>query len=58
MLTMNLWTDAGLCNGATETVVDFIYANNQQPPDLPVSIIVKFDDYSVPSINDMYQYAQ
>ena len=51
MLTMNLWTDVGLCNGATGTVVDFIYANNQQPPDLPVSIIVKFDDYSGPSIN-------
>ena len=52
MLTMNLWTDVGLCNGATGTVVDFIYANNQQPPDLPVSIIVKFDNYSGPSIND------
>ena len=52
MLTMNLWTDVGLCNGATGTVVDFICANNQQPPDLPVSIIVKFDDYSGPSIND------
>lgn len=33
-------------------VVDFIYADNQQPPDLPVAIIVKFDDYSGPSIID------
>ena len=51
MLTINLWTDVGLCNGATGKVVDFIYANNQQPPDLPVAVIVKFDDYSGPSIN-------
>lgn len=52
MLTMNLWADVGLCNGATGTVLDFIYANNQQPPDLPVAVIVKFDDYKGPSIND------
>ena len=30
MLTMNLWTDLGLCNGATGVVLDFIYADNQQ----------------------------
>ena len=52
MLTMNLWTDVGLCNGATGTVIDFIYANNQQPPDLPVAVIVQFDDFRGPSIND------
>lgn len=28
MLTMNLWPSVGLCNGATGTVVDFIYENN------------------------------
>lgn len=26
MLTMNLWTDVGLCNGAIGTVLDFVYA--------------------------------
>ena len=56
MLTMNLWTDVGLCNGATGTVIDFIYATNQQPPDLPIAVIVKFDDYTGPSIcNNMQQ---
>lgn len=29
MLTMNLWPSVGLCNGATGTVVHFIYQNNQ-----------------------------
>ena len=50
MLTMNLWTDVGLCNGATETVIHFIYAPNHHPPDLPVAVIVKFDNYRGPSI--------
>ena len=46
MLTMNLWTDVGLCNGATGTIVDLIYASDQQPPDLPIAIMVKFNDYT------------
>ena len=28
MLTMNLWSSVGLCNGATGTVVDIIYQIN------------------------------
>lgn len=52
MLTMNLWTGVGLCNGATGTVIDFIYADNQQPPDLPEAFIVKFDNYRGPSISE------
>ena len=55
MLTMNLWTDVGLCNGATGTVVNFIYATNQQPPDLPIAVIVKFDDYAGPSVSNNMQ---
>ncbi|XP_027036501.1 uncharacterized protein LOC113665051 [Pocillopora damicornis] len=51
MLTMNLRTDVGLCNGATGTVIDFIYADNHQPPDLPQAVIVKFDNYKGPSIS-------
>lgn len=52
---MNLWTDVGLCNGATGTTVDLIYAHNHEPPDLPVVVIVKFDDYRGPSIiNDIH----
>ncbi|CAB4019302.1 ATP-dependent DNA helicase pif1, partial [Paramuricea clavata] len=34
MLTMNLWSSVGLCNGTTGKVVDIIYQNNHQPPDL------------------------
>ena len=32
MLTINLWTDAGLWNSATGSIVNFLYATNQQPP--------------------------
>ena len=52
MLTLNLWTAVGLCNGATGTVIDFIYADNQRPPDLPEAVIVKFDNYRGPSITE------
>ena len=42
---MNLWSSVGLCNGATGTVVDIIYQTNHQPPDLPISVIVEFENY-------------
>ena len=52
MPTMKLWTDIGLCNGATGVVLDFIYADNQQPPDLPIAVIVQFHDYTGPSVSN------
>ena len=52
MLTMNLWTDVGLCNAAAGIIVDFIYAVNTQPPDLPIAVILKFDDYAGPSLSN------
>ena len=51
MLTMNLWSSVGLCNGATGTVVDIIYQNNHQPPDLPIAVIVEFENYRGPVFN-------
>lgn len=51
MLTNNLWAAVGLCNGATGTLVDFIY-QNEQPPCLPVATVVHFDDYSGPQFID------
>ena len=53
MLTMNLWPSVGLCNGSTGTIVDIIYATNHKPPVLPIAVIVKFDNYSGPSISSM-----
>ena len=52
MLTMNLWASVGLCNGATGTVVDIIYQNNHQPPDLPIAVIVEFENYRGPVFNE------
>ena len=48
MLTLNLWTAVGLCNGAVGIVLHIIYAEGQCPPALPIAIIVQFDekDYS------------
>ena len=51
MLTMNLWPSVGLCNETTGIVVDIIYAANHQTPGLPIAVIVKFDNYTGPSIS-------
>lgn len=52
MLTMNLWTEVGLCNGALGTIVDFVFAEGQQPPCLPVCVIIQFDEtYNGPSVS-------
>ena len=53
MLTMNLWASVGLCNGSTGTIIDIIYAQNHAPPDLPIAVLVKFDDYCGPSFANM-----
>ena len=52
MLTMNLWSSVGLCNGASGTVVDSIYQNNHQRPDLPIGVIVEFENYTGPIFNE------
>ncbi|CAB4000727.1 Hypothetical predicted protein, partial [Paramuricea clavata] len=53
MLTMNLWSMVGLCNGSTGTVVDIIFAESHNPPDLPIAVLVKFDNYCGPSFSNM-----
>ena len=51
MLTRNLWTDAGLCNGAIGIVKHIIYKHGDLPPSLPVAVIVQFDEnYIGPSV--------
>ena len=52
MLTMNLWSSVGLCNGATGAVVDIIFQNNQNPPDFPISAIVMFNTYRGPHFSE------
>jgi len=50
MLTRNLWTEAGLCNGTMGTVKDIIFSENHSSPMLPIAIIIQFDkDYIGPS---------
>ncbi|XP_068692831.1 uncharacterized protein [Montipora foliosa] len=52
MLTMNLWSHVGLCNGATGTVRHIIYDNGHRPPNLPLAVIVEFDNYRGPAFID------
>ena len=51
MLTQNLWTNVGLCNGTMGEVIDIIYDEQQSPPALPIAVVVNFDNtYIGPSI--------
>ena len=52
MLTANLWTEVGLANGAMGTVVAICYKSGQAPPNLPVSVMVRFDSYRGPTLPD------
>jgi len=44
MLTWNKWQAAGLINGLIGTVVEIIYADNMKPPQLPMCVLVKFEE--------------
>ena len=51
MLTRNLWTEVGLCNGAMGSIFDIIYSDRANPPSLPTTVIVQFDEgYKGPSV--------
>jgi ATP-dependent DNA helicase PIF1 len=53
MLTSNLWTEAGLVNGAIGTVQDILFGEDQGPPSLPVVVFVSFDNYEGPAITSL-----
>ena len=44
MLTRNLWTSDGLCNGTLGEVVNIVYKHDDQPPSLPTAVIVQFEE--------------
>jgi len=50
-----LWTNKGLCNGALGFVKDIIYSpteNHNPISEIPLCIMVKFDKYNGPSLNE------
>jgi ATP-dependent exoDNAse (exonuclease V) alpha subunit len=49
MLMINLWIQAGLVNGSLGEVVDIVYTSGCKPPELPLYVVVQFDNYSGPS---------
>ena len=48
MLTSNIWQQVGLCNGAAGTVYQLLYQTDNKPPDLPIAVLVNFDNYAGP----------
>ena len=46
MLTSNLWTEVGLCNGSFGTIEQIWFGENMGPPNLPVAVLVHFPSYT------------
>ena len=51
MLTCNLWVDVGLVNGAMGAIQAICY-HSGGPPELPIAVMVNFDNYSGPTLHD------
>lgn len=51
MLIDNLWIEVGLVNGAVGTVISICYEHGR-PPDLRLSVLIKFDKYTGPTFPD------
>lgn len=51
MFTNNLWVDVGLVNGAMGTTEAICYRNGG-PPYLPIGVMVRFDNYTGPTLHD------
>ena len=51
VLTANLSTTEGLTNNTYGRVVDIIYSNNEQPPQLPLCVMVDFPNCTAKRIN-------
>ena len=43
IITRNLWTDVGLCNRTSETIIDIIYKEDNNCLNLPICVLVEFD---------------
>ena len=48
MLTMNIWTQTGLVNGALGNITEIVYSPSSKPPDVPMYVIARIDNYTGP----------
>ena len=54
MLLTNLWIAGKLVNGSLGTIVANVYKKDIRPPDLPLYILIDFDEYRGPCITNNY----
>ena len=54
MLTRNLWTKYGLCNGAIGVVKTIIYKEGQYPPPVLVVLLAVFENYKGPTFDGYF----
>ena len=51
MLTRNLSTEKGLCNGSMGKISDIVFKQGDQPSALPIAVIVQFDSVKFIDLN-------
>ena len=56
-LTGNVWFEGKMFRNASGSIVDIIYTEDSQPPNLPQAVLVNLDDYDGLTIeNDSYDF--
>ena len=48
MLTVNIWTQTGLVNGALGNITKIVYTSGSKLPDIPMYVIARIDNYTGP----------
>ena len=51
MLTTNIWIEVGHINGAIGEITDIVYRIGTKPPDMPMYVVIHFENYNGPPWN-------
>ena len=54
MLRINLWVEGKLSNGSIGALKHIVYSRGTTPPTLPSYLLIQFDEYKGPYLQDKY----
>jgi len=53
MLTVNLWTEAGLVNSSMRIIQDMLFKENQRSLSFSIVVLISFNNYKGPIITSL-----